>query len=341
MIFKTFAKFGLNTRSVQSQNSNHIFRTLSVTAIGCAALFAAGTALAAPLKVVTTMPELAEMVRDIGQGEVKVSSLLEGTEDAHYLDAQPNFVTQVANADAVCIIGLELENSWMDKVLAKSGNAAIQPGGKGYCETGKTVEVIHDDHGHHDTDRSHGHVHAAGNPHFNLSPIALKQAATTVYNVLAGLRPSKTALFKAGLKKFGDKMVAIDSAIKLKYDAYLRKNSKPPLVIEYHEEFAYLFKAYNIHSAGAIESMPGVPPSATDLAKVAVTAKNRGVNLALGSLFSPEKHLKKFSQFSGIPYAKVPSMVQRGSKTLGTIKQLQEFLAKTILEGQQQKTAAR
>lgn len=327
------------------QSHPFFLRFLTNFALGCAALIVAGTALSgasfgAPLKVVTTLPDLAEMVRDIGQGEVKVTALLSGKEDAHYLDAQPNFVTQVADADAVCIIGLELENSWMTKVLSKSGNAAVQPGGKGYCETGKTVEVIKDDH-HHGADRSHGHVHAAGNPHFNLSPIAMKQAAQTVYKVLAGLRPSKIALFKSGLKKFGDKMVAIDEAIKAKFDAYLRSHPTPPLVIEYHEEFPYLFKAYNINTAGAIEAMPGVPPSATDLAKKAVEAKNRGVTLALGSLFSPDKHLKKFSEFSGIPYVKVPTMVQRDSKTLGTIKQLQEYLAKTILESKQLKTAAR
>lgn len=315
------------------------------TAATCGVLLAMATgsvaSLAAePLKVVTTMPDLAEMVRDVGQGEVKVTALLSGKEDAHYLDAQPNFITQVASADAVCFIGLELESSWLSKILSKSANRNVQPGGKGYCETGKSVKVIGADH-HHHHDRSHGHVHAAGNPHFNLSPIAMQQAAKTVYNTLVALRPGKASVFKSGLAKFNAKMAKIDETIKAKFDAYMRSNSKPPKVIEYHEDFAYFLKAYNIQSGGAIEALPGMPPSATHLAKVAVAAKNNGVTIALGSLFTPKKHLEQFKRFSGIPYAKVPTMVQRGSKTLGTIAQLQEHLAKVILEAHQAKTAAR
>lgn len=305
-----------------------IFR-LFIATMALSASFA-GSVFAKPLAVVTTLPELAEMVRDIGQGEVTVKSLLAGTEDAHYLDAQPNFIREVANADMVCMIGLELETSWLGKILSRSGNAAVQPGGRGFCDTGTAVTVLEKPHGA--LDRSAGHVHPAGNPHFNLSPIALAQAASVVHGTLVGLRPSKAALFAQGVERFKTKMAKIDSAIKAKFDAYLKRHSRPPVVLEYHKEFAYFLNAYNIQSAGAIESLPGVPPSASRLAQVALKAKQQKVTIAIGSTFCPLKHLQQFQRLSGVPYARVPTMVQRGSKTLGTIAQLQNYLAQVVLD---------
>ena len=41
---------------------------------------------AAPLKVLTTLPDLAEMVKTIGGDQVTVDSFLDGHEDAHFLE---------------------------------------------------------------------------------------------------------------------------------------------------------------------------------------------------------------------------------------------------------------
>ena len=79
------------------------------------------------LRIVTSIPDIAEVVRDVGGSAVDVESLLEGTEDAHYVDALPSFIQKVAKADAVCIVGLDLEIGWIPKVLSKSGRAQVPP----------------------------------------------------------------------------------------------------------------------------------------------------------------------------------------------------------------------
>ena len=128
-------------------------------------LFLSSIALA-KIKVVATLPDVAEVVRAIGGTEVDVNTLLSGSEDPHYADARPDYILKVSRADVVCAIGLDLEIGWLPKVLDKSGNAKVQSGGTGFCELGHTVKPLEVPTGV--IDRSLGDVHPHGNPHFKI-----------------------------------------------------------------------------------------------------------------------------------------------------------------------------
>jgi zinc/manganese transport system substrate-binding protein len=284
-------------------------------------------AIAKPLQILTTLPELAEIAKDIGGAEVEAHSLLKGTEDPHFIDAVPSFIRQVADADGVCIVGLSLEIGWIPKILDKSANASVQPGGKGYCEAGPLVHVLDKPTG--PIDRSMGDVHPEGNPHFYLSPIALKEAAPALKDLLVRLRPGKTKEFEQGLKVFQKRMDSLYHRIDQKL-AILRKTDAA--FIEYHKEFTYFFNVYKLKSAGSIEEKPGVPPSAARLAQVAALAKQAGVRLAIGAPQSPEKQLRKFKELSGIAYEKLPDMVQVEDSSINTIEKLQERLAGALIK---------
>lgn len=292
-------------------------------------LFGLHVEAAEKLKVITTLPDLAEVVRVVGGDQVDVDSLLKGTEDAHFLDAVPTFIRLVANADIVCSMGLELEVGWLPKILEKSGNAKVQADGVGFCETGKSVSTLEKPEAN--VDRSMGDIHVHGNPHFNLSPKALSDAALVVEETLSRSRPDKKDEFKKGLKKFQEQMKTLKEAMdkKLKPLQYLAKGR--PMVIEYHKEFTYFFDVYGLKSFGSIEDKPGVPPSATRLADVAKRAKEAKVCMALGALYSPENQLKKFSEISGIPYKRMPAMVQKNNEQFNSIEKLQNALVEALL----------
>ena len=273
------------------------------------------------LKVITTLPDLAEVVRAVGGDKVEVDSLLKGTEDAHFLDAVPTYIRMVASADVVCSMGLELEVGWLPKILEKSANSKVQPGGQGYCETGKAVVALEKPHDH--VNRSMGDVHAHGNPHFNLSPKALSEAAVVVEEVLSKSQPQNSVEFKKGLNKFQEQM----KTLKEKMSAKLKKR---PQVIEYHKEFTYFFDTYGLKSVGSIEDKPGVPPSGVRLASIAKQAKDAGVCMAFGALYSPDNQLKKFSEISGIRFRRLPSMVQKNDEAFNSIEKLQNALIEAL-----------
>ena len=69
----------------------------------------------AKINVITTTTDLRWLTEQVGGDKVNVESLLNGTEDPHYLDAMPHFISKVANADMFCLVGLDLEVGWAPK----------------------------------------------------------------------------------------------------------------------------------------------------------------------------------------------------------------------------------
>lgn len=318
------------------------------------------------LRILTTLPEFAEIARDLGEGtsgfEVQAESLLRGPEDPHFVEALPSFVKRASRADLVVPVGLELEAAWLVRVLAKSGRAQVQTGGEGFCELGPAVEVLERPSG--PVTRAMGDVHASGNPHFYLSPLHLVSAAQRLSQCMTRLRPEAAATFAANLARFEKRMRALHQELSAKLNQALGANSAAPTpsasgaaatasksnagapvttegralaarirFIEFHREFTYLFAVYGTHmqSMGTIEEKPGVPPSAARIARVATTAKQQNVRLALAGLYHPQATLEKFTELSGVPHRRWPTMLQVDDPKFDKIEKLQRFYIEQIL----------
>lgn len=245
-----------------------------------------------PVRVVTSLTDLAWAVKEIGGARVDVSPLLKGTENPHYVDTVPDFIRLVSEAEVVCVVGLELEIGWIPKVLARSGNAQVQPGGKGFCETGKAISVLEKPTG--PVDRSMGDVHPAGNPHFWLSPLRLADATSVIAETLSNVDPEGASAYAAGALRLKKKLVALAEAGRKKI-----AQKKPGALMEYHREFAYLLDTYGLKSLGSVEEKPGVAPSAGRLAEAATGAKAAGVKLVLAGNYAPKQALERFKELSG------------------------------------------
>ncbi|MBY0371943.1 metal ABC transporter substrate-binding protein [bacterium] len=283
---------------------------------------------ASHVNVVTSTTDLAWLVKEIGSPHVQVTSLLKGTENPHYVDAVPEFIRLVSNANIVCVIGLDLEVGWMPKVLSRSGNAQVQPGGRGYCETGKTVQVLEKPLG--GVDRSLGDVHPSGNPHFWLSPKHLAQAISTIVDALAGVDPNHAVDYVNKAKEVSGQLEALSQKNREKLKPIVARQ-KGPLIIEYHKEFSYLFDSCGLTSFGSIEEKPGVTPSAGRLVSVALAAKNAGIKVAIASENAPKQTLSRFTELSGIPVVQVPMSLQP-AKGLTSYVALQEKLVDSIVK---------
>jgi zinc/manganese transport system substrate-binding protein len=279
-----------------------------------------------PIRVVVTIPDLGWAVQRIGGEHVVVRRLLDGTEDPHYLDAVPKFIHWVADADVVCFVGLDLEVGWLPKVLSRSGNAKVQEGGSGYCDVGRSIEVLEKPTG--PVDRSMGDIHPLGNPHYWLSPIRLAQGSETIAAVLTDLRPELAETFGNNLAALQKELNLIWKENKARLDRLVPDASRP-LFVQYHREFAYFAADYGLGVYGAIEEKPGVLPSAGRLARVALEAKSAGIKFAMAATFDPSQQLKRFEGLSGIPVVVVPTaMLPDGAIT--TYSELQEQLVDRI-----------
>lgn len=289
-------------------------------------LFLQDLAKAAPLKVLATLPDLAWMMQEIGGDQVAAKALLRGTENPHFVDAVPDFIRQVAEADVVCIAGLELEVGYMPAVLARSGNAKVQSTGPGACDVGKSVSALDKPTG--PIDRSMGDVHPSGNPHFWLSPKSLAEGGREVVRVFSQVDRANAPLYEKNYEAFKKRMEQLEGEMKRKLEPFVQSKA---LVIEYHREYAYFLDLYGLKSFGSIEEKPGLPPSAGRLAQIAQDSKAAGVRVALAADYSPAKTLERFQGISGIPVVAVPTMMQAKGPA-ASYEGLQRHIADRLLQ---------
>lgn len=273
----------------------------------------------AKVKVVATLPDIAEIVKAIGQDKVDVSSLLSGGTDPHFADARPDYILKVNRADVVCAVGLDLEIGWLPKVMEKAANAKVQSGGLGFCELGQAIKPLEIPTGV--INRALGDVHPHGNPHFTLDPLKVAESGAEVVRVLSAVDEANAAAYQKNYDAFKKQMETLHAQMKAKV--------KKVKVMEYHKEFTYFFNSYGLESAGSLEEKPGMPPSATRIAQVAQAAKANKVQVLFATASAPHQTLERFTELSGIPVVTVPSYVQ-SSGDAKSIEALQNLLVKSI-----------
>ena len=283
----------------------------------------------AKIKILTTLPDLAFLAAQVTGDRADVEALLSGTENPHFVDARPDLIRKVASSDIVCAVGLELEAGWLPRVLQKSGNARVQTGGAGFCELARSVTILQRPTG--PVDRSMGDVHPGGNPHFWISPLALAESGKAFLQVLEKNDPEGKPTYERNLAAFTERMNRLVSELKPGVTAALKKAAISKPVIEYHQEFVYLFSLYGIESYGSIEERPGVPPSAQRLGQVALQAKASKVVFALSAPYAPLSLIHKFTELSGIPHATVPTSTRR--EQFKDYEKLHREVVETLIRG--------
>src|SRR4029450_4356257 len=86
--------------------------------------------MGAKIRVVTTIPDLADMARHIGGDLLEGKSNAPGVEDIHAVAMKPSFVPLLNRADVVMVMGLEAEHAFLPALLEVARNPKIQPNGR-------------------------------------------------------------------------------------------------------------------------------------------------------------------------------------------------------------------
>lgn len=228
-----------------------------VTVIG---VLLAVSAAKAKLNVVATTADLGAITREIGGDNIDLTTLGKPTEDPHFVDAKPSFIVKLNHADVVVEGGAELEIGWLPALLDQARNSKIVSGAPGHISCAAGVPLL-------DVpttlDRSRGDIHAAGNPHYIISPSNAKIVAKNIADGLAANDPKNADAYRANLKKFQD---AIDAKL-----VEWRKKLAPyggQTVVAYHDSWPYFAKEYGLKMDLFLEPKPGIPPTPAHLAEV-------------------------------------------------------------------------
>jgi zinc/manganese transport system substrate-binding protein len=236
----------------------------------------------AKLNVVATIPDFGAIAEVIGEGEVKVTTLAKGTEDAHFIDPKPSYIRVLNQADVLLEGGADLEVGWLPTLISSARNAKILDQGKGRVRMSQGVHLLDVPTG--PIDRSMGDVHPLGNSHYWLDPANGKAMARHITEVLSRLEPNKASLFEANLKQFETNLDRKMVEWKKRLEPY--RGTK---VITYHKSFDYFVDRFGLVLAGTIEPKPGVEPSPTHIKALIAKTKEENVKLVLVEPFRPRK----------------------------------------------------
>src|SRR5215216_152807 len=88
----------------------------------------------AKIRVVATIPDLADMAKNIGGDLLEIKSLATGVEDIHAVPMKPSFATLLNRADVVILMGLEAEHAFLPGLLEAARNPKILRDAPGYID---------------------------------------------------------------------------------------------------------------------------------------------------------------------------------------------------------------
>ncbi len=267
------------------------------------ALLALAAALPAraELHVVTTLPDLAALAREVGGDRVTVTALVPPEADAHYLDPRPSLLVPLSKADLLVLAGLELESGWLPPLLVSSRNAGIQPGGKGYLDAST---VVHRLGVPTSVDRAQGDIHPGGNPHFTFDPRAARPIVAALAERMAALDPAHAAAYRHSAKHLDLRLAKFAAEQRARFDALPADKRQ---LIPYHASLIYLTDWLGLTEVTTVEPRPGVAPTPAHVAHVLETIKSRGVGVIAQESYYPKKTSQTLARLSGAELVVLPA----------------------------------
>ena len=252
------------------------------------------------LRVVATIPDLADITQHIGGDLVEVKSLATGVEDIHAVPMKPSFAVTLNRADAVVLLGLEAEHAFLPALLEAARNPKILRDTPGYIDCSVYITPL-------DVptriDRSLGDVHPMGNPHYNVDPVMGKEAARAIADGLSRLRPEHEADFKKNLAAFEAKL---DAAIaRWEREAAPLRGKKP---VSYHPDLIYFAERFGMEPVGTIEIRAGVDPTPGHIADLEERMRREKVDLVVRELHYPAGLAETVARATGAKLVELPVM---------------------------------
>jgi zinc/manganese transport system substrate-binding protein len=273
----------------------------------CAALAAAALLALAPLPAAAALsvfacePEWGALATELGGDKVNVFVATTGRQDPHMIQARPSLIAKMRAADLVVCTGAELEVGWLPVVFRQGANGRVQPGTPGYFAAADYVRMLEVPAR---LDRAEGDIHAAGNPHIQMSPLNIRAVAVRLGQRLAQLDSTQAAHYTQRTEAFLERW---DAALK-QWQAKAAP-LKGMNYVAYHKFWAYLADWLGMHEVATIEPKPGVPPGSAYIAQLIDELPRRSVGIIIYSSYEDPRASEAVAQRTGIPVTMLPASV--------------------------------
>jgi len=290
----------------------------------CAVISLGGTLFAAPLQIVTSTAELADLTKSIGKDAVVVIPLVIKNWDIHHVEPRPSMVVSVRKADMLIRNGMSLD-IWLDSVLTVARNERVMVGGDSYVDASIGVTKLDIPTGA--ISQAMGDVHRQGNPHYLLDPRNVLIVSKTIKDALIKKDPSHANYYQKNYEDFianySKKLVVWNEKIKV---------LKGKKAVTYHKTWVYFFKYSGVELAGTLEPVPGIPPTPGHIAKIKSRLQKGDVSYIILSPYYSDKEAKILAKDTNIKFLSLPTSVEIGSKDYGTYTQMIDTIINDLIK---------
>lgn len=275
---------------------------LQALVLTCLAALTASAASGAPLRIVTTTPDFADLARQVGGDKVEVHSVMKGPENVHNVVAKPTEMLKLNKAALFVHGGLDAE-PWRDGLLKGARNPRVTPGKPGDVDMSRGIELKDAPEGGR-VDRSQGDVHAYGNPHYSTDPRNGMRMTATLARAMAEVDPANADLYRANAKRVVNELADLHGALKGQLAPY-----RGLKVVTYHKSWDYFADAFGLEVVAVIEAKVSVTPSPADVRRVIETARAAGAKVVIVETYNSYEQAKFVADAVGARVVVLPDHV--------------------------------
>lgn len=275
-------------------------KRLVVILLAFVALLPTNAGGAKKIRVVATIPDLADMVRHVGGDLVEVTSLATGVENIHYVPMKPSFAVLLNRADVLVLVGLEGEHAFLPGLLEVARNPNILRDAPGYIDCSVYVTPIEVPTR---IDRALGDTHPLGNHHINLDPVLGKSMVRAIADGLSRNYPEYSAIFQKNATAY---LATLDEAIaRWMREAAPLKGKK---FVSYHPSLSYFAERFGMIPFGTIELRPGIDPTPSHIADLKERMRQAHVDIVVREKSYPAGLAESLARDAGAKLVELPVM---------------------------------
>ncbi|NNE09129.1 MAG: zinc ABC transporter substrate-binding protein [Gemmatimonadetes bacterium] len=249
-----------------------------------------------PLRILTSTNDLAAIARAVCAEQAEIEVVLRRNRDPHSVEVRPSTMRKAAGADYYLAVGLSLD-LWAEDIVRGSRNRKLVMID---CSRAITPQGVPEEK----VDASMGDVHPEGNPHYWLDPENGALVADFLAKVFGETRPAQADAFRENARRFGETIArrVVD------WEACLRGRS----FVEYHDTWLYLANRFDMRIAGRVEPLPGISPTARQLATLSGTIRSDEVRVVVRDPFHSESPVEFLERETGVRDIVIPSVCEEG-----------------------------
>ena len=260
----------------------------------------------ATIRVVASLPDLADITQRIGGDRVKVDYIVHGDQNPHFIEVKPSYMMKLRSADLFLTIGMELE-LWAPQLVDGSRNTALR-----VVDLSRGVQKLEVPAS---VDASQGDVHRFGNPHYWLDPRNMRVVCGEIVDALAQVAPADEGFFRANADAW---LRSLDG--KIAEWEELMKSLGGSRVVTFHKSWSYFARWLGLVIAEQVEPKPGIPPSPSHTASLINMIRQGGIKVIIVEPFYDASAPEKLARSTG-------ASVLRLATSVGGVPEATDYVA--------------